>query len=95
MDGAYVLATYYIGYSSRYDGSGNTDTASIQLFRTQEEAINTVISVIREEINGQIADNIRDDPKFDDVQIISRALINGFYNFEDHYMFTLVFTPFS
>lgn len=46
----YIVANYYIGPMCRYDGTGNTDLATILLFEKEEKAIQHVIDKIIEEI---------------------------------------------
>jgi hypothetical protein len=87
---AYVLATYYIGWSNQYDGSGNTDTAAIHLFHDKENAIQAAIKSIQETIDDQVSANVRTDLTFNDETNLKERLEKyAMYNFEDHYMFTL------
>jgi hypothetical protein len=87
---AFVVAFYYTGFSSRYDGSGNTDTATIRLFSSVDVAIEAAHRFILCHIEQQIFDGVREDPKFDDYENMKRKLEeSGTYNFEDTYMITM------
>lgn len=89
---AYVLAIYYIGWGSRYDGTGNSDHAFIRLFREKETAIQAIIAFIQEEIEEQIDNGTRNDPKFDDKDnMVARLEKYKSYKFEE-YMFTLTYS---
>lgn len=90
----YVVAKYYIGPMNRYDGSGNTDTASITLYRNRDDALNYII----DDINETIAEDNENyvDPKdmikltnIDYNNMIDELNRHGIYNYEHQYMYTL------
>ena len=46
----YIVAKYYIGFQSRYDGTGNTDKAEIHLFNEKPVAIQFIVDDIQKDI---------------------------------------------
>jgi peptide subunit release factor RF-3 len=88
---AYVLATYYIGLGNSYDGTYDTDTATIRLFISKKTAIEEALNFIRDIIREQIVGGARDSTDFTfEEEVMKRTLKNGdAYNFEDTYMVTL------
>ena len=90
---AYIVAQYYIGPMCRYDGSGNTDQASLFLFKDRDKAVEFIINQINESIQQDNEDN-PDQPRrtFDDLDNLNKRLEEyGTYNFDDVDMFTLEF----
>lgn len=94
---AYVVANYFVGPLCSYDGTGNTDKATITLFKEKETAIQYIISEIQSEIDDQsdIDDDHKDTkPKFDDEENLRKDLKKyNFYTFQETYMFTLEYLP--
>lgn len=84
----YVLSIYYIAWGARYDGSGNTDTATIRLFLTKELAVNAAVNFVREQIEEQTLEGVRDSVEFNEGKL-REDVREGFHNFEDLYMITL------
>src|SRR5581483_1641328 len=91
---AYTVAKYYIGPLARYDGTGNTDTASIHLFKEKEMAIQFILKQIQEDIdNMNTNDNKTDEPYiFADMENFMKNIKeHGMYNHEDTIMYTVEF----
>ena len=88
---AYVVAEYYIGPWKRYDGTGNTDEATISLFKEKTTAFEFIVKKIQEDIDDNNLDN-PDEPSqtFDDLAELKKRIEEyGMYNYNDLYMFTL------
>ena len=84
---AYVVASYYVGPMCRYDGSGNTDEATIDLFSDKERAIQYIIDDIQQQIDE---DDDRSEGNFADEKRIRKDLEKyNSYTFEETYMYTL------
>ena len=94
---AYILATYFIGPLSRYDGSRNSDYASITLFETNEKATQHVIDFIIENVKESNADLDQNRVISDSDIIKIRKKLNkyGRYTFDDTYMFTIEYAEIS
>ena len=76
----------------RYDGSGNTDQASIFLFKERDKAVEFIINQINESIK-EVDCCLGQPPRtFDDLDNLNKRLTDyGTYNFDDIKMFTLEF----
>jgi len=95
----YVVSAYYIGWGARYDGTGNTDTATISLFKDKNKAKQFILSeinkIIEEDIYNATEDgdtNAEETYKLsdEDFSIINTRLDEyGMYNFRDHIMYCL------
>ena len=85
----YVVAIYFIGPLSRYDGTGNTDKVSIRLFYDEAKAIQAIL----DEIQNIIDEDINYDQiniQFEDEGKLRKGIDEyGFYTFDNRYMFTL------
>jgi hypothetical protein len=90
----YVVAEYYIGFMSRYDGTANTDMARISLFREKQTAIDFIIKkIIENEADDATLDETKNPaapPTFNDIENLIDCLEQyEMYNYDNLYMFTL------
>lgn len=87
----YIVAQYYIGPFNRYDGTGNTDKASIFLFNDRDIAVKFILKQIQQIIDEIISDNSDKFPQiFDDMANFTEAIDKyNMYNYSDTHMFTL------
>jgi len=88
---AYIVAQYYIGPWKRYDGTGNTDEATISLFKEKTTAFEFILKQIHDDVNEYNEDNPDEPPQtFDDLKKLTKRLEQyGMYKYNDIYMFTL------
>lgn len=88
---AYIVAEYYIGPCNRYDGTGNTDKATLKLFLDKEIAILNILDEIERE-------EIVDRTYIDKVKLEARLTLSDkygtMYNFEDTMMYTIEYSDF-
>jgi hypothetical protein len=93
----FVVSEYYIGFSARYDGTGNTDSASISIFRERDRAITHIISQINDIIRNDIDDAEDKDTAEEYLKMSNDEMtemvvrLNEYrcYNFRNHMMYCL------
>ena len=93
----FVVSEYYIGWGARYDVTGNTDMATISIFREKDRAMAHIISQINDIIRDDIdnAEDIDDAEEYfkmsndEMAEMVVRLNEYCCYNFRDHMMYCL------